>query len=158
VGRYRYWSWRAWDRDLPTLGWILLRPNDRVLSKVMGWSYRNGYGSVSVVHLFAARATDFKLLLAMSDPVGPECDGKIFYEMSRVGRFVCAWTDYALKRGRATSFLADPRWGSISDRAFAFKISRMGQPSFTNRFLGGMVPFQTPRVSVNLSDAVEDTA
>ena len=77
-GRYRYDLTRRWG-DGPTLLWVMLNPStadasedDPTIRRCIGFSKRDGYGSLTVVNLFAYRATDPKALVTVVDPEGPD--------------------------------------------------------------------------------------
>lgn len=77
-GRYRYELTRRWA-DGPTVLWIMLNPStadaaedDPTIRRCIGFSKRDGFGSLTVVNLYAYRATDPKALFAVADPEGPE--------------------------------------------------------------------------------------
>ena len=77
-GRYRYDLTRRWAAG-PTALWVMLNPStadadidDPTIRRCIGFSKRDGYGSLTVVNLFAYRATDPKDLLTADDPEGPD--------------------------------------------------------------------------------------
>jgi hypothetical protein len=101
-GSFRYWLTRVWDERLPTLAFIMLNPStadasadDPTIRKCVGFAQRNGFGGISVVNLFAYRATDPAELKRAGWPVGPANDleiGRVLYQVHRAGgKVVCAW-------------------------------------------------------------------
>ena len=80
-GPYRYSLTRVWDAVLPVVTFVLLNPStadavqlDPTMRRCVGFAKREGYGGMVIVNLYAFRATDPKVMLAASDPVGPEND------------------------------------------------------------------------------------
>lgn len=80
-GTYRYWLCREWSPGLDSLVWLMLNPStadatqdDPTIRRCMGFARRWGYGGITVVNLYAYRATNPRDLLTAADPVGPEND------------------------------------------------------------------------------------
>lgn len=78
-GLYRYRLWRAWDKQLPCMIWIMLNPStadaakdDATVRRCIGFAKQWGYGGIMVINLFALRSTDPKQLIESADPVGPD--------------------------------------------------------------------------------------
>ncbi len=62
--RRRYTLRRVWDPGKPSVVWILLNPStadakkdDATIRKIVGFSDRWGYGSITVINLFSVRST-----------------------------------------------------------------------------------------------------
>lgn len=73
-GLYRYKLARKWDEAKPSATIVMLNPSkadmlitDRTIMNVTNFLVKNGYGSLSVVNLFAFRATDPKELKNRDD-------------------------------------------------------------------------------------------
>lgn len=98
-GVYRYELVRDWDQDKPQLLFIMLNPStadgctdDATIRKCVGFAKQLGYGSISVVNLFAYRATDPKELTKAADPVSnPYNNVVIRRAASRAGMIIAAW-------------------------------------------------------------------
>jgi hypothetical protein len=67
--RYRYQLLRVWDENKPKASVLMLNPSkadmlitDRTVMNVTNYIVENGYGSLTVVNLFAFRSTEPKLL------------------------------------------------------------------------------------------------
>lgn len=108
-GLYRYRLWRVWDRNLPTVLWVMLNPSkadaeldDATIRRCIGfakqWGFLSrggeivGYGGIEVVNLFAFRATNPKELITATDPVGPENVAAIHRMVDmKPGLIVAAW-------------------------------------------------------------------
>lgn len=77
TGAYRYLLFRSWDASLPHICFCMLNPStadssadDATIRRCMGFARSWGGGSISVINLFAYRATSPKELKLISDPVG----------------------------------------------------------------------------------------
>lgn len=104
-GLYRYELSRDW-RETPSLNggvcWIMLNPStadgqtdDPTIRKCLGFTERLGHNALTVVNLFAYRATDPKQLdvqrEAGVDIVGPSNSTFIFNAAMRAALIICAW-------------------------------------------------------------------
>ena len=96
--RYRYQLKRIWDKDRPSICWILLNPGlmgddeeDETVSKCIEYSQKWGYGSLILVNLFAYRSAYIKDLLESSEPVGEENDQYIIEASRQSDRTLLAW-------------------------------------------------------------------
>lgn len=76
--RYRYDLIRTWGEG-PKVLWIMLNPStadadldDPTIRRCIGFSKSWGYAGLTVVNLYALRATDPKVLLDAADPIGPD--------------------------------------------------------------------------------------
>jgi hypothetical protein len=76
-GTYRYWLFRSWDKSLPHVCFCMLNPStadatcdDPTIRRCIGFAKAWGCGSLSVVNLFAYRATSPKELKLVPDPIG----------------------------------------------------------------------------------------
>ena len=68
TGQYRYWLWRLWDADLPHVCFCMLNPSkadavtdDPTLRRCINFAKSWGYGSLSVVNLFAYQRSQLQL-------------------------------------------------------------------------------------------------
>lgn len=101
--RFRYHLWRVWNAQLPRMVIIGLNPStadeatdDRTISKCCQFAKREGCGGLSMVNLFAFRATKPPVMMNDPAPIGEEndailsdlCDGGALIQ---VGRLVAAW-------------------------------------------------------------------
>jgi hypothetical protein len=89
-GNYRYTLTRKWNPDNwddpyrpheRRVTWIMLNPStadattdDATIRKCIGFSKCWGFDALSVLNLFAFRATDWRTLMHVTDPVGPDND------------------------------------------------------------------------------------
>ena len=96
--KYRYELWRKWDLDKPGITFIMLNPStadhtedDSTIKKCIKFSKRWGYGQISVVNLFAYRATKPEELKGVTDPVGRENNQHLQNVIDNSQVIVAAW-------------------------------------------------------------------
>ncbi len=117
-GRYRYVLQRSlggflrWHR--PML-FIMLNPStadamvdDPTIRRCISFAKREGMTHLTVVNLFALRATDPRELELAHDPVGPENDRHLEEQVGkhRNGSVVAAWGAHEFAKRRAAAVLA----------------------------------------------------
>ncbi len=97
-GTYRYTLTRVWDPFALCVLWVCLNPSkanasedDPSARKVVGFSRRWGFGSATIVNLYAFRATDPRDLERAGRPIGPENDRHILAAFALADAIVCAW-------------------------------------------------------------------
>lgn len=114
-GRYRYVLGRRWCWDAGQVVWIMLNPSkaddagdDPTIRRCMSFSQAWGYGGMTVVNLYALRATEPKELVDAADPVGPDNDAYVAETCaaSEAGAVVAAWGAHPLARARAGDVLS----------------------------------------------------
>ncbi|GAS94388.1 uncharacterized protein RMCC_1354 [Mycolicibacterium canariasense] len=83
-GTYRYRLTRIWDKSKPILAWVMLNPStadastdDPTIRRCIAFAKAWGFGGITVINLYALRATDPKQLWQHPDPIGPENDAEI---------------------------------------------------------------------------------
>jgi hypothetical protein len=96
--QYRYTLARKLPGAEAPLVFCMLNPStadensdDPTIRRCMGFAQREGRSGILVVNLFALRATDPRVLLHHSDPVGPMNDRFLRLAASRHGEIICAW-------------------------------------------------------------------
>jgi len=105
-GVYRYELTRRWSAA-PRDVWIMLNPStadaeldDPTVRRCISFSRSWGAGAISVVNLFALRATNPDELLRHPDPIGSSNDGAIAKAVSVArahdGRVLAAWGGHAM--------------------------------------------------------------
>lgn len=114
TGLYRYELRRDWSAEPSPNGgvcWIMLNPstaagvdaqgkpiNDPTIRKCIGFTERLGHKALTVVNLFAYRATDPKQLAVQRkagvDIVGPSNSTFIYNAAMRASLVICAWGAY----------------------------------------------------------------
>lgn len=100
-GRYRYTLTREWLIGAkPGVTFIMLNPStadaakdDPTIRRCIGFAKTWGYGALTVVNLFAWRATDPRELLRAPDPVGRDNGDAIRAAAAGASLVVAAWGD-----------------------------------------------------------------
>ncbi len=107
-GMYRYRLGRTWDPSEPGVCFVMLNPStadasidDPTIRRCIGFARRFGAGWLSVVNLFAFRATDPRALLNAAYPIGPDNDRYIVEAADDCAMVVCAWGAHGAIGGRA---------------------------------------------------------
>lgn len=97
-GQYRYRLWRRWESCAPRLAWVMLNPStadaeqdDPTIRRCIGFAKAWGYGSITVVNVYALRSTDPAALAQASDPFGPENDWHLRDVILGSSGAVAAW-------------------------------------------------------------------
>lgn len=111
---YRYTLDRIWDASLPTALFILLNPStadasvdDPTIRRCRSFATREGCGALTVVNLYAYRATDPRELATQPDPVGPDNDIHIALALDRQpAHVIAAWGALPFARARAQQVTA----------------------------------------------------
>lgn len=116
-GQYRYEltrSWKAYTEK--SLIFVMLNPStadahidDPTIRRCMNFAKREGFGMMTVMNLFAGRATKPTDLFKMDDPVGPENVLRWKSARSHVldwgGKIVCAWGAHPKASQQVEAFL-----------------------------------------------------
>ncbi len=123
-GKYRYTLSRVWDSTKPSLTFVMLNPStadsavdDPTIRRCIGYARRDGYGGITVVNLFAIRATDPEILLDSS--------------VDREGEYNVLWQDQLIRKALDAGTPIVCAWGSHKAAAgvgtlFAEKVERRG--------------------------------
>ena len=97
-GTYRYRLTRIWDESKPVMAWVMLNPStadgstdDPTIRRCINFAKAWGYGGITVVNLYALRATDPKQLWQHQDPVGPDNDAELAKVAEQFPLVVLAW-------------------------------------------------------------------
>lgn len=95
---YRWKLHRTVSADAGRLCWVMLNPStadattdDPTIRRVIRFTRDNGFSELSVVNLFALRATDPVVLRYATDPVGKLNRLAVGSEVIRSTAIVCAW-------------------------------------------------------------------
>ena len=88
--------------------WIGLNPStadeqqlDPTLTRIRGFSEREGYDGFLMTNIFGFRATDPKVMRNTPDPVGPENDAALLEAAQRCDKVVAAWGAHGVHQDRA---------------------------------------------------------
>jgi hypothetical protein len=75
--------------------------NDPTLARCIGFTQRHGFGMLTVVNLYALRATDPAALAGHPDPIGPHNDTFIALAAEHTDRHIAAWGAHATATSHA---------------------------------------------------------
>jgi hypothetical protein len=106
--RFRYVLTRLWDRAQPVCAFVLLNPSaaderadDPTVRRCAAFARRWGFGGVTIVNLFALRATQPRALRDAADPIGRRNDLALVRQARRAALVVLGWGEQGRLRGRA---------------------------------------------------------
>ncbi len=106
-GSYRYSLWRKWSSTHPLIAFVLLNPStadeqrdDPTIRRCLGFARAWNFGSMEVVNLFAYRATDYRELFKVTDPIGEENNRFIMQAFERCSKIVLGWGTRGRMLGR----------------------------------------------------------
>ncbi len=129
-GQYRYRLTRRWAEG-EQVTFVMLNPStadahkdDPTLRRCIGFARSWGYAALSVVNLYAFRATNPEDLWRTSDPVGDDNDIYLRAAGQSGDLLVAAWGANA-KPERAAEVIALPGF----ERIHYLRLTRSGQPS-----------------------------
>lgn len=134
-GLYRYVLTRGADlfntQRMPAL-FVMLNPStadatidDPTIRRCMGFSKKWDCAGLTVVNLYALRATKPKELWEAKDPVGPDNETNLRLQLIIHGDAVCAWGNNA-KQWRVNEFLKLA--SELETRLWCFGLTKAGQP------------------------------
>lgn len=139
-GAYRYSLSRVWRPEDWLSGsqgcFVMLNPStadhevdDPTIRRVVGYARAWGWSGVTVVNLFALRATKPEALLGAPDPVGPHNDDYLRALREHCALVVCAWGEPRQSRLQA---LVAPRAQAVAQLLgaplYALATTKSGQP------------------------------
>jgi hypothetical protein len=117
-GEYRYTLTRVWDPALQMITFVLLNPSttdavqlDPTLRRCVGFAKREGYGGMVILNLCAFRTKDPKVMMAATDPVGPDND-RVLADVT--GTVVAGWGTNADPARVARALALLPRLHALS--------------------------------------------
>lgn len=154
---YRYELGRAWDDRRHRITWIMLNPSvtdgkqdDPTIRKCVEYALRWGYGSLTVVNLYAWRATDPRELLIAylegHDIIGPRNDRAIRRAVDVATRVVCAWGTHRMAALRHEPVLRILHAASVARSSDSDWIRCLGTTSNGNPRHPGRLPYATPLI------------
>lgn len=140
-GAYRYRLDRSWQHqptlDQPepltgTVTWVMLNPStadaekeDSTITRCRTFVEDWGYTALTVVNLYAWRATDPATLTTVDDPVGPRNHQTVRQAINQAAIVVCAWGAHA--QPAAIQRLVECATNDGID-LYALGLTRDGQP------------------------------
>jgi len=136
-GNYRYTLERRWAGGGEPLLWVCLNPStahsrvdDATVRKLIALSKRWQYNALTVVNLFAWRATDPKELKKAVDPIGLDYnDVSIAEQLKRHKEVVLAWGAHGSLHDRGAKVLELIRSCRPSGaRVYTLGLTKNGQP------------------------------
>lgn len=133
-GGYRWWLKRGWQPQLPPLVFIGLNPSladaerhDPTLRRIVGFARAWGYGSVTLVNLFARISPSPAALRRCLDPVGVHND--LWLQRALDGSTVwLGWGNHGRWQGRAQHVLALLQAATPVPPLLALGLTAQGQP------------------------------
>lgn len=112
TGSYRYQLGRRWQKEGPTVAFIMLNPStadanqdDPTLRACIQFAQRWECAALSVVNLFGYRTPHPKVLRRAADPVGPENDEYVMRAVEQAERVVLGWGNFGGWLGRDRTVL-----------------------------------------------------
>lgn len=103
---YRYTLLRYIGPDTRTMLWVMLNPStadeekdDPTIRRVKSFTFREGYGRLVVVNLFAKRATKPVDLWKSENPLGPNNGQVLLSAIKRADIVVAAWGAAKIPKG-----------------------------------------------------------
>ena len=144
---YRYQLDRTWNPAWPVITWLMLNPStadasvdDATVKKITKTFARPwGAGGVTVVNLFAYRATEPADLRKAPDPVGPHNDLFIRDVCCRPAVVVAAWGAHGGLHGRDTAVTRMLAGAGV--RLHCLGLTRDGHPKHP-LYVSGSTPLQ----------------
>jgi hypothetical protein len=149
-GMYRYSLWRAWSPCHPRIAFVLLNPstadeqkNDPTIRRCLGFARAWKFGSMEVVNVFAYRATDYRELFKVSNPIGEENNRYLMQAVERCSTVVVGWGTRGTLYGRDSQVMS-----LLAGRndVHCLGITKDGQPRHPLYVKGdtSLVPFFSP--------------
>lgn len=109
---YRYELTRTWDSTKPRLLFVLLNPSkaddtkeDPTSRKCIGFAERMGFGGITIVNLFAYRATDPADLKRAGFPAGPRNSDTLVEAMWAHRDIVLGWGAHGRRHKELTGYV-----------------------------------------------------
>lgn len=138
--RYRYSLTRVWDSDKDNVLFIGLNPStadehslDPTLRRCLGFASTWGFGSFTMVNLFALRATDPLVMKLSRDPIGETIHGfqqnnvHILHEARSAAKVIACWGAHGRHLGRGTEVRRLLQ--EVTIPLYVLKLNRDGSPA-----------------------------
>ena len=101
--------------------------NDPTVRRCLGYASQWGYDKLTVLNIFAYRATDPKELLKQSDPVGPDNESTFLTTIPKCDKIICAWGNHGDIEDQDVRAL---EWIMQYKQPYALKVNRKtGSPA-----------------------------
>lgn len=135
-GKYRYWLQRSWDGGRGKyVTFIMLNPStadanidDPTIRRCIGYAKDWGYSGLTVLNLFAYRATSPKDMKNAKDPIGYKSEMYLNNFISSAdGPIICAWGNHGSFMNADEYVLKMIR--NAGKIPMALKVSKGGNPS-----------------------------
>lgn len=140
---YRYALWRIWSLNKGYIQFIGLNPStaddkidDATIRRCISYTKQWGYGGFCMTNLFAFRATQPKVMLAASDPIGPENDGWLKAAAEEAEIIVACWGTQGTHQGRDQIVMG------LVPGMKCLKITKDGHPHHPLRLPDGIIPLE----------------
>ena len=135
--RYRYLLERTWDKDLPSVNFIMLNPStadafilDPTVTRCIGYAKKWGCGTLRVTNLFALRSTDPKgLKVEGINPFEHSLwmnDQFVLLAAQQSDLVLCAWGNHGSLQGADEAVVAALQSHEID--LYCLKITKADQP------------------------------
>ena len=141
-----------WTRTSGSMVFIMLNPstadafkNDPTVARCERRAIDAGKATLTILNLFAYRATNPKDMKSAADPVGRE-NNAVIENALRVGKFlgdmdvICAWGTHGTHNGRNEEVLAILREFEIAP--MALKVTKAGHPGHPLYISNDALPFR----------------
>jgi hypothetical protein len=152
--KYRYrldFDLETDDRDVlegeARIAWILLNPStadeltlDPTLRRVRDFSRDFPVKTVTIVNLFAWRATRPRVLKTLRDPVGPDNDRHILEALEGSSYQVLAWGGGGRLAGRGRAVEALLKRADVLDECLVYGYTKRGDPRHPLYLRGDLAP------------------
>jgi len=132
--KYRYTLHHIWEESKPMAAFIGLNPStadenqlDPTLRRIKGFASGWGFGSFTMLNLFAFRATDPRVMKAQFEPIGPDNNKHILDVCSTAGIIIACWGTHGsfLKRSKKVMKLLEEN--SVIPKYL--QMTKAGEPS-----------------------------
>ncbi len=136
--RYRYTLERdffASMRSTRRITFVMLNPstadadaNDPTVNKCCKYALAWGFGHLTVVNIFAFRATDPRALRTVDDPVGADNQAAILRAAEHAEMVLCAWGSHGVYRDRGQLTRDFLRTHDLGPKMHVLALTNSGQP------------------------------
>ncbi len=134
TGLYRYRLDRRWKiEEEKRVTFVMLNPStadaskeDPTIRRCMGFAQRMSFSVMTVVNLFAVRATNPEMIRLTADPVGPANDFYIRQACQASMMVICAWGAYPHLDGRDHN--AWPNIRPFCSNVYCYGLTKKGAP------------------------------